>query len=64
MDETYIQVKGKWTYFYQAVDKFGAPIALLSFIAVISRQMLLDLHRVVQHATNADEVGMGKSERK
>ncbi|MEF3129658.1 IS6 family transposase [Rhizobium leguminosarum] len=23
MDETYIQVKGKWTYFYGAVDKFG-----------------------------------------
>ncbi len=23
MDETYIQVKGKWTYFYRAVDKFG-----------------------------------------
>ncbi|WP_257785327.1 hypothetical protein [Rhizobium leguminosarum] len=37
---------------------------LLLFIAVIFRQMLLDLHRVVQHATNADEVGMGKSEKK
>ena len=23
MDETYIQVKGKLTYFYSAVDKFG-----------------------------------------
>nr|AOO91719.1 transposase [Rhizobium leguminosarum bv. trifolii] len=23
MDETYIQVKGKWTYFCRAVDKFG-----------------------------------------
>jgi putative transposase len=23
MDETYIQVKGRWTYFYRAVDKFG-----------------------------------------
>jgi putative transposase len=23
MDETYIQVKGKWTYFYRAVDKCG-----------------------------------------
>ena len=26
MDETYIQVKGKWTYFYRAVDKFGKPL--------------------------------------
>ncbi|KJG09558.1 transposase [Photobacterium kishitanii] len=23
MDETYIKVKGKWTYYYRAVDKFG-----------------------------------------
>nr|QCL09983.1 hypothetical protein pC5.8d_679 [Rhizobium rhizogenes] len=41
-----------------------APMALLLFIAVICWQMLLDLHRVVQHATNTDEVGMGKSEKK
>lgn len=26
MDETYIQVKGKWTYFYRAVDKFGKTV--------------------------------------
>jgi transposase-like protein len=26
MDETYIQVKGKWTYFYRAVDKFGITL--------------------------------------
>jgi putative transposase len=26
MDETYIQVKGKWTYFYRAVDKFGKTL--------------------------------------
>ena len=23
MDETYIKVKGKWTYYYRAVDKTG-----------------------------------------
>ncbi len=23
MDETYIKVKGKWTYYYRAIDKFG-----------------------------------------
>jgi len=26
MDETYIKVKGKWTYFYRAVDKFGKTL--------------------------------------
>lgn len=26
MDETYIQVKGKWTYFCRAVDKFGKTL--------------------------------------
>lgn len=26
MDETYIQVKGEWTYLYRAVDKFGKTI--------------------------------------
>jgi putative transposase len=26
MDETYIQVKGKWTYFYRAVDTFGKTL--------------------------------------
>jgi putative transposase len=26
MDETYIKVKGKWVYYYRAVDKFGAIV--------------------------------------
>jgi putative transposase len=26
MDETYIRVKGKWTYYYRAVDKFEKPL--------------------------------------
>jgi putative transposase len=26
MDETCIQVKGRWTYFYSAVDKFGKTL--------------------------------------
>ena len=26
MDETYIKVKGKWTYFYRAGDKFGRTL--------------------------------------
>jgi putative transposase len=26
MDETYIQVKGRWTYVYRAVDKFGKTL--------------------------------------
>ena len=26
MDETYIKVKGKWAYYYRAVDKFGDVI--------------------------------------
>tara|TARA_Y100000588_G_scaffold385451_1_gene478868 strand:+ start:2054 stop:2371 length:318 start_codon:yes stop_codon:yes gene_type:complete len=26
MDETYIKVKGKWVYYYRAVDKFGNVI--------------------------------------
>lgn len=26
MDETYIKVKGKWVYYYRAVDKYGAIV--------------------------------------
>ena len=26
MDETYIKIKGKWVYYYRAVDKYGAII--------------------------------------
>ena len=26
MDETYIRVKGKWTYYYRAIDKFGKTL--------------------------------------
>ena len=25
-DETYIKVKGKWTYYYRAIDKFGKTL--------------------------------------
>ena len=26
MDETYIKVKGRWCYYYRAIDKFGATL--------------------------------------
>jgi putative transposase len=26
MDETYIKVKGQWTYYYRAIDKFGKTL--------------------------------------
>lgn len=26
MDETYIKVKGKWVYYYRAIDKFGKTL--------------------------------------
>ena len=26
MDETYIKVKGKWTYYYRTIDKFGKTL--------------------------------------
>jgi putative transposase len=26
MDETYVKIKGKWFYYYRAVDKYGAVI--------------------------------------
>ena len=29
MDETYIKVKGKWAYYYRAVDKFGETLDLM-----------------------------------
>lgn len=29
MDETYIKVKRKWTYYYRAVDKFGKTLAFM-----------------------------------
>jgi putative transposase len=25
-DETYIKVKGKWAYYYRAIDKFGKTL--------------------------------------
>ncbi|EJK88389.1 transposase [Rhizobium sp. AP16] len=30
VDETYVKVRGKWTYLYRAVDKFGNTIRFLS----------------------------------
>lgn len=30
MDETYIRVKGEWTYLYRAVDKFGKTLDFAS----------------------------------
>jgi len=29
MDETYIKIKGKWHYFYRAVDKYGATVEFM-----------------------------------
>ena len=29
MDETYIKVKGQWTYYYRAIDKQGQTINFL-----------------------------------
>jgi putative transposase len=29
MDETYIKIKGKWVYYYRAVDKHGAIAVIL-----------------------------------
>ena len=35
MDERYIKVKGKWIYYYRAVDKIGANLAGLQCVNVI-----------------------------
>lgn len=29
MDKTYIKIKGEWTYWYRAVDKFGNTIGFM-----------------------------------
>mgnify|MGYP000683154694 CR=1 FL=1 len=29
MDETYIKVKGQWTYLYRAIDKYGDTVGFL-----------------------------------
>jgi putative transposase len=26
VDETYIKVKGQWTYLYRAIDKYGSTV--------------------------------------
>jgi putative transposase len=30
-DETYIKVKGKWTYYYRAIDKFGKTLDFMLY---------------------------------
>ena len=35
MDETYIKVKGKWTYYYRAIDKFGKTLDFRGVVAWI-----------------------------
>lgn len=37
MDETYIKVKGKWVYYYRAVDKYGTIINFYLSEPVMSR---------------------------
>ena len=31
MDETYIKVKGRWCYYYRAIDKFGTTLDFILF---------------------------------
>ena len=32
VDETYVKVKGKWSYFYRAIDKYGSTKAAKRFL--------------------------------
>ena len=41
VDETYIRVKGKWTYLYRAVDSAGATIDFLSSVITQNRPYII-----------------------
>ncbi len=41
LDETYVKVRGKWTYLYRAVDKRGDTMALLQRLAAVRGRLSL-----------------------
>jgi transposase-like protein len=43
MDETYIKVKGKWTYYYRAIDKFGKTFDFMPYKACAGPQCGISL---------------------
>ncbi len=61
MDETYIKVKGKWTYFYRAVDRDGQTLDFL----LSERRNLAAARRFFKRAIAAngvpDRVAIDKS---
>ncbi len=61
MDETYVRVKGRWTYLYRAVDRDGQTLDLL----LSERRDLAAARRFFRRAIAAndlpDRVVIGKS---
>ena len=70
VDETYIRVKGKWTYLYRAVDSAGATIDFLLSAhrdAAAAKRFFQKALLVVGHPTprviNVDSSGSGRRSR-
>ena len=71
VDETYVRVKGRWTYLYRAVDSRGQTIDFLSGCtarygcgeAVLSQGARAAAHRQSAHAHRRQEPRLSKSGR-
>ena len=61
MDETYIKVKGVWTYLYRAVDKFGNTIDLMLSEKRDKPAATRFFIQAIGHAGIPDKVVMDKS---
>jgi putative transposase len=62
MDETYINVKGKWLYLYRAVDKFGNTIDFLLRQKRDTAAAKAFFNRVILNNGTPEKVTMDKSE--
>jgi putative transposase len=60
-DETYIKVKGKWTYYYRAVDKFGKTLDFMLSQKRDEAAATAFFARTISHNGFPDKVVIDKS---
>ena len=61
LDETYISVKGRWKYFYRAVDKEGDTIDFLLTAKRDTKAALRFLRQAIRNNGTPDKINIDKS---
>ena len=61
MDETYMKVKGEWTYLYRAVDKFGNTIDFMLSKKRDKPAAMCFFARAIGHAGVPEKIAIDKS---